>query len=219
MINRILVYATNCVVDFSRVRLPYWMTFEINHIRIFTLFSALFLLLLGVVTFSDFVLKGEDLLVTSRLAASATAVIGGAMVLAFFVHNFCPSPANGSPPPMKANTQLIMDLATLIITLTFFSLIMHEALTGLGIMQFINLDFLEDTLLEDVLVWLEPFVKGLISVSLVVLLMLLKHRLVDRHQDLEVWSTALTFKSLRYLSIGLVFGCAAVVATINETLW
>jgi hypothetical protein len=219
MIEKILQYAVSCVVDFSRVRLPYWMVFEVNHIRLFTLFASLFLLLVGLTTFSDFALEYKDIQASSKLAASATLVIGGAMALAFFVHNFCPSPANGNPPPEKTFSLLILDLATLIVTLTFFSLIMHEALTGLGIMQLIDLDFLDGTFLEDFLVLLDPFVKGLISVSLVVLLMLLKHKLVDRRQNAAMWSTALTFKSLRYLSVGLVFGCAIVVAVISEKLW
>lgn len=195
------------------------MVYEVDHIRVFTLFVSLFLLLVGLTTFSDLALEYKDVQVSSKLAASATLVIGGAMVLAFLVHNFCPSPANGNPPPEKTFRQLILDLATLIVTLTFFSLIMHEALTGLGIMQFVNLDFLDGTFLEDVLVLLDPFVKGLLSVGLVVLLMLLKHKLVDRHQNAEIWSTALAFRSLRYLSIGLIFGCSVIVAVISETLW
>lgn len=217
-------YATELVANFLKLALPYWLIRELDHIKLMTFFVVCSLIVLGVTTVAA-VSDGSSAYETSvQFGKIGIVLVGFAMAGSYFIHGFIPNPANNhsiQELPPRTPSELIKDLASVLLFVNFFSLLSWQLLNAIGIFSlfnFRNWQWLDQFVRSHDLVMVEPFFQALLSTLFVIVLMLMRDKAINTKGDPLIWGKSLTLRALGPYCSVLVLICSISTAAINELI-
>lgn len=218
MLEKIWNMAGEFGLNFLKLALPYWMIRELDHLKLLTLYVVLILTILGSVTLTGVVTGSEAIETSKSFVEVALMLVVFSMASSFLIHGFVPNPANRDEIRDRTALQFIQDLAVLILSICFFSMLMSELLQTLRVYEltsFRNWPAIEQFIRANDLSVLQPILNSFVATLLVVSLVYMKHTLIDRKRNPQSWDNALRLRSLGPCAFVTLVICSVFTGVMN----
>jgi hypothetical protein len=182
----------------SRLALPYWLLKNVDHIAFLAAVSSVFLIVKSVDAFLD-----PERLKTLPIVV---AVVLFSFLVGWALYVFVPTPVR-TADDTATSKQNQRNIACTFLLLCCLSVVVHEVLTGFGILSLTNPDeppFGIEPIESDFIRNAMAYISSVIASVIGVVLLFFKQRVFDRKREPDLWDGASSLRSIGPLAFAYI---------------